>query len=183
MQSFTPTSQLSRPLSHSKSFRGRPRRGRIPHSLPPFGPPSNAAGHLKPGGGIPFPSFPPQHIMPPSVHTVQTFVAPRLTEEELAMKPRAHPHLVSRPSSYKNRSLMLQVGSMLYINNVPSDLSEEIIARALKECMPVRIKLDLAVPPNTRIQPDEYYAWMPKSGTLTFDDMYNGQLRSSLRTT
>jgi hypothetical protein len=47
-------------------------------------------------------------------------------------------------------------------------VSEEYIAKALEDCMPVRINLRHQVDPNHRLKPDEYYDWMPRAGECQF---------------
>lgn len=35
---------------------------------------------------------------------------------------------------------------------------------ALRDCLPVRIKLNMPVEPKDRLKPDAHYDWMPRAG-------------------
>jgi hypothetical protein len=63
-----------------------------------------------------------------------------------------------------SRLICSQTSSTLFISHVPPDVPEEYIAKALEDCMPVRINLKHQVDPNHRLKPDEYYDWMPRAG-------------------
>jgi hypothetical protein len=62
-------------------------------------------------------------------------------------------------------SLISQTSNDLYISNVPPNLPEAAIADTLRDCLPVRIKLNMPVESADRLKPDDYYDWMPRSGT------------------
>ncbi|KAI9638333.1 uncharacterized protein MKK02DRAFT_42720 [Dioszegia hungarica] len=74
--------------------------------------------------------------------------------------PRPHPHLTNTD---------------LFISNVPADLPEAAIADALRDCLPVRIKLNVPVQQGDRLKPDAYYDWMPRSGTLHFVSLHSAE--------
>jgi hypothetical protein len=63
----------------------------------------------------------------------------------------------------------VQNNTDIYITNVPVDLPEAAIADALRDCLPVRIKLSPAVNPEDRLKPDQFYDWMPRSGECAAD--------------
>ncbi|KAK8869837.1 hypothetical protein IAR55_000405 [Kwoniella newhampshirensis] len=66
---------------------------------------------------------------------------------------RPHPHLIR---------------AQFYINSYPANLPEMALARAIPDCLPMRINLRPPVPEDARLMPDMHYDWMPKSGTIEF---------------
>lgn len=65
---------------------------------------------------------------------------------------------------------IVQPAAILFLANVPPDLPEGDIAGAVRECMPVRIQLEMAVPPQEKVKPDAYYNWMPRQGNVTLSN-------------
>ncbi|WVF72122.1 hypothetical protein IAT40_006934 [Kwoniella sp. CBS 6097] len=59
----------------------------------------------------------------------------------------------------------------IFVNSFPPDLEETVLADALRGCLPIRIKLNPAVPNEARLLPDMHYDWMPRNGTIEFTKM------------
>ncbi|WRT67117.1 uncharacterized protein IL334_004083 [Kwoniella shivajii] len=68
----------------------------------------------------------------------------------------AHPHMTQ---------------ATIYVNMFPPDMPERLLADALRGCMPIRVLLKPAVPPNNRLLPNMYYDWMSKTGTIDFTSL------------
>jgi len=69
--------------------------------------------------------------------------------------------------------------STLFISHVPPDLVEHAIAHALRECMPVRIKLHRVVDLGGSFAQNAYQDWMPRGGE--WDSAYRDVMLISQR--
>nr|XP_018263874.1 uncharacterized protein I303_03749 [Kwoniella dejecticola CBS 10117]OBR86032.1 hypothetical protein I303_03749 [Kwoniella dejecticola CBS 10117] len=76
-----------------------------------------------------------------------------LTRNPLGIAIKPHPHLSE---------------AVVYVNMYPSNVPERTIADAVIGCLPIRVKLEEAVPPEMRLRPDMWYEWMSKAGTVEF---------------
>ncbi|WVQ98700.1 hypothetical protein IAU59_005831 [Kwoniella sp. CBS 9459] len=56
----------------------------------------------------------------------------------------------------------------IYVNSFPPDMKEDVLADALRACLPLRIKIPSAVPEEARLLPNMHYDWMPRHGTIGF---------------
>ncbi|OCF45496.1 hypothetical protein I317_00744 [Kwoniella heveanensis CBS 569] len=139
--SATPTPQNPRPPSKQRNGRppqlARKSKGsrRAPGSidLPPL-----KAQTQQSQTAYPPPIYPPLPLHPADVSLQVGMTYPT----------RFHPHL---------RHMWI------YVNSFPPDIEEGVLADALRGCLPVRIKLDPAVPEEARLLPDMHYDWMPRS--------------------
>ncbi|WVQ78120.1 hypothetical protein IAT38_000201 [Cryptococcus sp. DSM 104549] len=64
---------------------------------------------------------------------------------------------------------------IIYVNSYPPDMPESALADCLKSCLPIRVKMPVAVPPEVRLRPDAYYNWMPRCGTIEFPTLQNAE--------
>ncbi|WWD15889.1 hypothetical protein CI109_100313 [Kwoniella shandongensis] len=170
-------------LSPSDSYTPRPPTGDISrdesHSLPLF-------ATMFPSIARPYPILHPQLMQktqlanqqtnaPPAPHALGSdhVPAPALLLQQVGGQPsdnrpydrvltgqpqpvRPHPHLIK---------------PVFYINSYPSNLPEMTLARAIPDCLPMRINLRPPVPENMRLMPDMHYDWMPKCGTIEFSTL------------
>ncbi|WVR09791.1 hypothetical protein IAU60_006867 [Kwoniella sp. DSM 27419] len=140
-----------------------------------FGPPSSSAG--EPGRGSQ-PSGRSEHILAtattlPMQRSGQSLGYAAPPPAKLRQK-KQHPPQTSEQSGLPLHSLdppfirphPLGPFTGFFINSFPTDLPEIALAEALRDCLPLKIKLDSGIPSAERILPDLHYDWMPKNGTI-----------------
>nr|XP_019042715.1 hypothetical protein I302_08421 [Kwoniella bestiolae CBS 10118]OCF21645.1 hypothetical protein I302_08421 [Kwoniella bestiolae CBS 10118] len=92
------------------------------------------------------------------LHTAPAPTGQPINDDTFTVNPlgdtiQPHPHLVQ---------------AVIFVNMYPADLSEGALADAMPGCLPIRVKIEPAVPPEVRLLPDMHYDWMSKTGTIEF---------------
>ncbi|GMK56810.1 hypothetical protein CspeluHIS016_0306500 [Cutaneotrichosporon spelunceum] len=129
------------------------------HTDSPAGPPPSALG-FEPIGSPPLPAINMAMHSSPFPHPMALPLPPHMNAgpPDFNPSPRPHPYILH---------------TTLFISSIAHDTHEgtedeiyEVLNRQGVE--PTSISLLPAVHPVNRIYPDDYYAWMPKRGELTF---------------
>jgi hypothetical protein len=72
--------------------------------------------------------------------------------------------------------LTLKYQPVIYLSNIPSDMTEAHISTFIAQSPPEKIDFQHHVPVNERLRPDQYYDWMPRHGVLHFSSLVAGEL-------